>query len=122
MQEKILNGLFHQIEGANDWMHESAGNNYDCSIAELVEDCGDVYEVVVKILLSNGFVVTLHNRCKESYIKRSYVGDNLFIDDNIIYAEYDDEEDTHHQARINPESIVMIDQFVEYINWNELNE
>lgn len=120
MQTEVLKSIFKEIKDANDWMHDSAGNNFEDSPEELAKDCGDVYEVIVEVHLVNGTTITLNNRCKESYIKKRYVGDRINVYNNIVYAEYENEFGTFHQARINPESIVMIDQYDEKVDWTDL--
>lgn len=117
-----LEGLLKEIKEAHDWMVDSAGQGVEATPEELAKESGDIYEVIVSIYLVNGELVILRNKCKESYIRDCYVGDNIYVDDNVVYAEYDDSQNRFHQVRINPEHIVMLDMYTEEVDWKNVKK
>ena len=101
-------------------MQDSSAVNAD-TLDELIEESGDIYEVVVDIHLMNGDVVTFDNDCIGGFEKKQYTGAYLdcdFSDGNIIAAIYE-HSPKYHSIRIPLTSICWIDSHTEDIDWKE---
>ena len=102
------------------WMQDSSAVNAD-TLDELIEDSGDIYEVILDIHLMNGDVVTFDNDCIGGFEKKQYTGAYLdcdFSDGNIIATIYE-YSPKYHSIRIPLTSICWIDSHTEDIDWKE---
>ena len=121
MTEQETQEIIKEIKEFDEWMKSSAGCDCD-SIQDLIDDNGDIYEVIVTIGMTNGKEIELHNHCFESFIKQDYKGDTVYIQDSLIWAEYIDYEsgDSYRQAGIAPSSICYVDARTVDLNWEAL--
>ena len=102
------------------WMQDSSAVNAD-TLDEIIEDSGDIYEVILDLHLMNGDVVTFDNDCIGGFEKKQYTGAYLdcdFSDGNII-AEIYVHSPKYHSIRIPLTSICWIDSHTEDIDWKE---
>lgn len=118
--------LRNELEESSCWMKDSTTQHPDSiqklehDIDGLAKDCGDIYEVFVAIYLKNGNVISLRNKCLESYIEDDYVGDRLYFtyqNEEILFVDFNDSAGMFHQMRIPLSSICFIDQWDKHIDW-----
>ena len=120
MKEEHIAQMAKELEEFFEWMQDSSAVNAD-TLDELIEDSGDIYEVILDIHLMNGDVVTLRNECVDGFEKKVYTGAYLdcdFSDGNII-AEIYMHSPKFHSIRIPLTSICWIDSHTENIDWKE---
>lgn len=90
MKDEHIAQMVKELKEVFEWMRDSSAVNAD-TLDELIEDSGDIYEVILDIHLMNGDVVTLRNECVDGFEKKEYTGAELecdFSDGNIIAAIY----------------------------------
>lgn len=118
--------LREEIEESHGWMkdsvlqHPGSIDEITRELDSLAEDCGDCYEVFVALYLTNGNVISLRNKCVESYIENDYRGDDLYFPhgmNDILYVEFNDTKGNYNQMRIPISSICFLDQWNEFIDW-----
>lgn len=105
-----------------DWMTDSLSKEVtDAALNDLIEDSGDVYEVIVDIHLINGDVVTLRNECLISFDKKRYMGANVVLDLNngSIIADISVCIPYYRSIKIPLTSICWIDSHTENVNWKK---
>lgn len=120
MKDEHIEQIAKELKDVFGWMRDSSAVNAD-TLDELIEDSGDIYEVVVDIHLNNGGVVTLNNDCIGGFEKKEYTGAYLdcdFSDGNIIAAIYV-HSPKYHSIRIPLTSICWIDSHAKNINWEK---
>ena len=120
MKDEHIEQIVKELTEIFDWMRDSCAANAD-TLDELIEDSGDIYEVVVDIHLNNGSVVTLNNDCIGGFEKKRYTGAYLdcdFSNGNIIAAIYG-YSPKYHSIRIPLTSICWMDAHTEDIDWKE---
>ena len=120
MKDEHIAQMAEELEEYFEWMQDSSAVNAD-TLDELIEDSGDIYEVILDIHLMNGDVVTLRNECVDGFEKKEYTGAYLdcdFSDGNIIAAIYE-YSPKFHSIRIPLTSICWIDSHIEDIDWKE---
>lgn len=121
MTNEHIKQLAKELTEFMEWMKGSSAGNFDVTLDDLIEDCGDIYEVVVDIHLNNGDVVSLNNDCIGGFEKKEYTGAYLdcdFSNGNII-AEIYEHSPKYHSIRIPLTSICWIDSHTEDIDWKE---
>ena len=120
MKEEYIAQIAKELTEYMDWMKDSSAVNAD-TLDELIEDSGDVYEVVVDIHLINGDVVTLRNECLISFDKKHYMGANVVLDLNNgnIIADISVCIPYYRSIKIPLTSICWIDSHIEAINWKK---
>ena len=120
MKEEYIAQIAKELKEVFGWMQDSSAVNAD-TLDELIEDSGDIYEVILDIHLNNGDVVSLNNDCVGGLEKKQYTGAYLdcdFSDGNIIAAIYE-HSPKYHSIRIPLTSICWIDSHTEDIDWKE---
>ena len=120
MKDEHIAQMVKELKEVFGWMQNSSAVNAD-TLAELIEDSGDIYEVILDIHLMNGDVVTFDNDCIGGFEKKQYTGAYLdcdFSDGNIIAAIYE-HSPKYHSIRIPLTSICWIDSHTEDIDWKE---
>lgn len=121
MKDKHIAQMAKELKEVFGWMQDSSAVNAD-TLDELIEDSGDIYEVVVDIHLNNGGVVTLNNDCIGGFEKKQYTGARLDCDfsngDIIAYIE-GVRQGNFHNIIIPLTSICWIDAYSKEINWKE---
>ena len=81
MTDKERKSLMKEIENCRKWMIDTSGySEEDLTVADLIEDVGDIYEAFVVIHLINGECITLRNHCYRSFMIKMYSGDFLNSD------------------------------------------
>lgn len=122
-QDKDRDFIIKEMKDYGAWMVDSAGHDCGCSINDLMEDSGDIYEVVVDIHLTNGDCVTVRNRCEESYLRQMYCGDTIeyceIVEPKGFTVNYWRDEE-YHQLNIPVSSICWIDGHTEEVNWHSV--
>ena len=107
-----------------EWLIEASGNGDERdSLEDLIAGKTSItVETIITIGLTSGKEIVLHNRCFESYMRNSYLGDTLFCEDGFICAEYMDYEagDLWHRAKIVPTSVCYFDVKDIELNWPAL--
>lgn len=123
-----------EIESFDDWMKEAVyissldKEKYIEELDDLIEDNGDVWDIVVTLHLINGDKIELHNNCMEAFIYGRYCGDTIYFDDDIAIADFhvdkfghhfwiDNDDALFHQTRIPVENIVWIDSYSDNVRW-----
>lgn len=120
MKAEHIAQMVKELTEYMEWMRDSSAVNAE-TLDELIEDSGDIYEVILDIHLMNGDVVTLRNECVDGFEKKQYTGAELncdFSDGNII-AEIYGYSPKYHSIRIPLTSICWMDAHTEDINWEE---
>lgn len=120
MKDEHIAQMVKELKEVFEWMRDSSAVNAD-TLDELIEDSGDIYEVILDIHLMNGDVVTLRNECVDGFEKKEYTGAELecdFSDGNIIAAIYGFSPE-YHSIRIPLTSICWMDAHTENIDWKE---
>ena len=120
MKDEHIAQMVKELKEVFEWMQDASAVNAD-TLDELIEESGDIYEVVVDIHLMNGDVVTLRNECVDGFERKCYTGAYLdcdFSDGNIIAAIYG-YSPKYHSIRIPLTSICRIDSHTEDIDWKE---
>lgn len=120
MKDEHIAQMAKELKEVFGWMQDSSAVNAD-TLDELIEDSGDIYEVILDIHLKNGDVVSLNNDCIGGFEKKQYTGAYLdcdFSDGNIIAAIYE-YSPKYHSIRIPLTSICWIDSHTENIDWKE---
>lgn len=121
MKDKHIAQMAKELKEVFGWMQDTSAVNAD-TLDELIEDSGDIYEVVVDIHLNNGGVVTLNNDCIGGFEKKQYTGARLDCDfsngDIIAYIE-GVRQGNFHNIIIPLTSICWIDAYSKEINWKE---
>lgn len=120
MKDEHIAQMVKELKEVFEWMRDSSAVNAD-TLDELIEDSGDIYEVILDIHLMNGDVVTLRNECVDGFEKKEYTGAELdcdFSNGNII-AEIYVHSPKYHSIRIPLTSICWIDSQTEDINWGK---
>lgn len=120
MKDEHIAQMAKELKEVFGWMQDSSAVNAD-TLDELIEDSGDIYEVILDIHLMNGDVVTFDNDCIGGFEKKQYTGAYLdcdFSDGNIIAAIYEHSPE-YHSIRIPLTSICWMDAHTENIDWKE---
>ena len=129
MTKKERESLIETIEETRQWMMDSSG--YDetkVTIADLIEDDGNIYEAFVAIHLINGECILLRNHCYESVVSKKYLGDYAMYDyvtdnDYIEVVCYDfDAVDSVHDFQVPLSSICCIETYHIRLNWQNLSK
>lgn len=121
MKDEHIEQLAKELTESMEWMKGSSAGDTDVTLDDLIEDSGDIYEVLVDIHLKNGDVVSLNNDCIGGFEKKQYTGAYLdcdFSNGNII-AEIYVHSPKYHSIRIPLTSICWIDSHTEDINWEK---
>ena len=122
MKEEYIAQIAKELTEYMDWMTDSLSTEVtDAALDELIEDSGDVSEVIVDIHLINGDVVTLRNECLISFDKKRYMGTNVVLDLNNgnIIADISVCIPYYRSIKIPLTSICWIDSYVENVNWKK---
>lgn len=95
MTKKEKDTLTKEIKELQEWMKDSCGENVQKEeLPLIIEDCGDIYEVIATIKLSSGDIFTIHNRCFDSFIRGQYCGDRIYVEDDVLFIEIWDTKET----------------------------
>lgn len=122
MKEEYIAQIAKELTEYMDWMTDSLSKEVtDAALNDLIEDSGDVYEVIVDIHLINGDVVTLRNECLISFDKKRYMGANVVLDLNNgnIIADISVCIPYYRSIKIPLTSICWIDSHIENVNWEK---
>lgn len=125
MKEEYIAQIAKELTEYMEWMTDSLSKEVtDAALDDLIEDSGDVYEVIVDIHLINGDVVTLRNECLISFDKKRYMGANVVLDLNNgnIIADISVCIPYYRSIKIPLTSICWIDSHTENINWKEYKQ
>ena len=129
MTKKERESLIKEIEDSRQWMMDSSGyDETNITIADLIEDDGDIYEAFVAIHLMNGECILLRNHCYESFVSKKYFGDHAMYDcvtddDCIEVSCYDfDAIDSAHEFQVPLSSICCIETYHIRLNWQNLSK
>ena len=88
MTKKEKDTLTKEIKELQEWMKDSCGENVqEDELPQIIEDCGDIYEVIATIKLSSGDIFTIHNRCFDSFIRGHYCGDMIYVEGDVLFIE-----------------------------------
>ena len=88
MTKKEKETLTKEIKELQEWMKDSCGENVqEDELPQIIEDCGDIYEVIATIKLSSGDIFTIHNRCFDSFIRGHYCGDMIYVEGDVLFIE-----------------------------------
>ena len=123
MTKKEKETLVKEIKELQEWMKDSCGENVrEDELPQIIEDCGDIYEVIATIKLSSGDIFTIHNRCFDSFIKGEYCGDEIHVvDDLLVIGIWDYGEDMQYRSIHSPISnVCSLDVTTVGINWANL--
>lgn len=122
MKDEHIAQIAKELTEYMEWMRESTSKEVtDAALDELIEESGDIYEVVVDIHLNNSDVVTLRNECLLSFDEKRYLGANVELDlnnDNII-ADISIYIPFYRSIKIPLTSICWIDSHIEAVNWKK---
>lgn len=122
MKEEYIAQIAKELTEYMDWMTDSLSKEVtDAALNDLIEDSGDVYEVIVDIHLINGDVVTLRNECLISFDKKRYMGANVVLDLNngSIIADISVCIPYYRSIKIPLTSICWIDSHTKNVNWKK---
>ena len=129
MTKKEKEALIETIEECRKWMMDSSGyEETNITIADLIEDDGDIYEVYVAIHLMNGECILLRNHCFQSFVGKTYFGDHAMYDpvaddDCIEVVCFDfDANDHTHDFQVPLSSICYIEAYHIRLNWQNLSK
>lgn len=120
MKDEHIVQMAKELKEVFGWMQDSSAVNAD-TLDELIEESGDIYEVVVDIHLMNGDVVTFDNDCIGGFEKKEYTGAHLgcdFSDGNIMAIIFS-YVPTYRVFKIPLTSICWIGAYSKEINWEE---
>lgn len=119
-EDEHIAQIVKELKDVFGWMQDSSAVNAD-TLDDLIEDSGDIYEVVVDIHLNNGDVVSLNNDCIGGFEKKQYTGAHLgcdFSDGNIMAIIFS-YVPTYRVFKIPLTSICWIGAYSKEINWKE---
>lgn len=122
MKDEHIAQIAKELTEYMEWMTDSLSKEVtDAALDDLIEDSGDVYEVVVDIHLINGDVVTLRNECLISFDEKRYMGANVVLDLNNgnIIADISVAIPYYRSIKIPLTSICWIDSHTENVNWGK---
>lgn len=122
MKDEHIAQIAKELTEYMEWMTDSLSKEVtDAALDDLIEDSGDVYEVVVDIHLINGDVVTLRNECLISFDEKRYMGANVVLDLNNgnIIADISVAIPYYRSIKIPLTSICWIDSHTENVNWEK---
>lgn len=122
MKEEYIAQIAKELTEYMEWMTDSLSKEVtDAALDDLIEDSGDVYEVIVDIHLINGDVVTLRNECLISFDEKRYMGANVVLDLNNgnIIADISVCIPYYQSIKIPLTSICWIDSYTESVNWKK---
>ena len=122
MKDEHIAQIAKELTEYMEWMTDSLSKEVtDAALDDLIEDSGDVYEVVVDIHLINGDVVTLQNECLISFDEKRYMGANVVLDLNNgnIIADISVAIPYYRSIKIPLTSICWIDSRTENVNWEK---
>ena len=122
MKDEHIAQIAKELTEYMEWMTDSLSKEVtDAALDDLIEDSGDVYEVVVDIHLINGDVVTLRNECLISFDEKCYMGANVVLDLNNgnIIADISVAIPYYRSIKIPLTSICWIDSHTENVNWKK---
>lgn len=122
MKDEHIAQIAKELTEYMEWMTDSLSKEVtDAALDDLIEDSGDVYEVVVDIHLINGDVVTLQNECLISFDEKRYMGANVVLDLNNgnIIADISVAIPYYRSIKIPLTSICWIDSHTENVNWEK---
>ena len=129
MTKKEKEALIETIEECHKWMMDSSGyEEENITIADLIEDDGDIYEAFVAIHLINGECILLRNHCFQSFVGKTYFGDYAMYDrvtddDCIDVVCFDFEANDHtHDFQVPLSSICCIEAYHIRLNWQNLSK
>lgn len=129
MTKKEKEALIETIEECRKWMMDSSGyEETNITIADLIEDDGDIYEAYVAIHLMNGECILLRNHCFQSFVGKTYFGDHAMYDpvaddDCIEVVCFDfDANDHTHDFQVPLSSICYIEAYHIRLNWQNLSK
>lgn len=129
MTKKEREALIETIEECRKWMMDSSGYEQEnTTIADLIEDDGDIYEAFVAIHLINGECILLRNHCFRSFVGKTYFGDHAMYDrvrddDCIDVVCFDfDANDSVHDFEVPLSSICCIETYHIRLNWQNLSK
>ena len=129
MTKKEREALIETIEECRKWMMDSSGyEETNKTIANLIEDDGDIYEAFVAIHLINGECILLRNHCFQSFVGKTYFGDHAMYDrvrddDCIDVVCFDFEANDHtHDFQVPLSSICCIEAYHIRLNWQNLSK
>lgn len=129
MTKKEREALIETIEECHKWMMDSSGyEETNITIADLIEDDGDIYEAFVAIHLINGECILLRNHCFQSFVGKTYFGDYAMYDrvtddDCIDVVCFDFEANDHtHDFQVPLSSICCIEAYHIRLNWQNLSK
>lgn len=95
MTKEEKDTLTKEIKELQEWMKDSCGENVQKEeLPQIIEDCGDIYEVIATIKLSSGDIFTIRNRCFDSFIRGQYCGDRIYVEDDVLFIEIWDTKET----------------------------
>lgn len=120
MKDEHIAQMAKELKEVFGWMQDSSAVNAD-TLDELIEDSGDIYEVVVDIHLNNSDVVSLNNDCIGGFEKKEYTGAHLgcdFSDGNIMAIIFS-YVPAYRVFKIPLTSICWIGAYSKEINWEE---
>nr|DAG40157.1 MAG TPA: hypothetical protein [Caudoviricetes sp.] len=122
MKDEHIAQMAKELTEYMEWMTDSLSKEVtDAALDDLIEDSGDVYEVIVDIHLINGDVVTLRNECLISFDEKRYMGANVVLDLNNgnIIADISVCIPYYRSIKIPLTSICWIDSYTESVNWKK---
>lgn len=129
MTDKERKSLMKEIENCRKWMIDTSGySEEDLTVADLIEDDGDIYEAFVVIHLINGECIALRNHCYRSFMIKMYSGDFLNYcrgeqEDSIEVMYFDaNNNDICHQCKIPLSSVCYIEYYHIRLNWQNLSK
>lgn len=122
MKDEYIEQIAKELTEYMEWMRDSTSKEVtDAALDELIEESGDIYEVVVDIHLNNSDVVTLRNECLLSFDEKRYLGANVELDLNNgnIIADISIYIPFYRSIKIPLTSICWIDSHTEAVNWKK---
>ena len=123
MTKKEKDTLTKEIKELQEWMKDSCGENVrEDELPQIIEDCGDIYEVIATIKLSSGDIFTIHNRCFDSFIRGQYCGDRIYVEDDVLFIEIWDTKETERLQffRTPISNVQLLGMTSVDINWTNL--
>ena len=121
MKDEHIEQIAKELTESIEWMKGASAGDTDVTLDDLIEDSGDIYEVLVDIHLKNGDVVSLNNDCIGGFEKKQYTGAYLGCDfrDGNIMAIIFSHVPTYRVFKIPLTSICWIGAYSKEINWEE---
>lgn len=123
MTKKEKDTLTQEIKELQEWMKDSCGENVrEDELPQIIEDCGDIYEVIATIKLSSGDIFTIHNRCFDSFIRGQYCGDIIYVEDDVLFIETweNGENKEFRYIRTPISNVQLLDETAVKIDWAKL--